>query len=228
MIRGYIGLLGMGKTISMVNDSIDALRKGQKVITNTPFAWRFERKFNKENPNYKVLNGKEYYVPTFIDNPTQFKKALFNETNCLICIDEASILLSSYDWQKMSLDFIMKFAQARKYGLDIFYTSQGFNHTVKRLRDLTNEVVACKKYMPFGFNFITNTTYDPDFFAQRVIANSTAENKYVLKRKTIYSGRLKKLYSAYDTMFKVGSNMLTDEEKAVHNLPSVDLTQFIK
>lgn len=181
MIRAYIGLLGQGKTLSMINDASELLAKGRKVFTNVPF---------------HLQDGTQAtYLPGKV-----FEQALKSEVNALFLIDEASIVLPSYFWNQLSSDYIIRFAQARKYGLDIFYTSQGYKHTIKRLRDLTNEIVKCTKHNLFGIEFIKNVTYDPEYFDYKIISGTDFEKKFILKKKIINQKKLKKLYKMYDTM----------------------------
>lgn len=200
MIRGYIGLLGEGKTLSMINDSVDFLvpkkkeEFGRRIITNVPFVWKHR--------------GTEY-KPIFYEGK-QFERALLTEVNALFLIDEASIVFPSYFWNKLSGSYLMRFAQARKYGLDIFFTSQGWNHTIKRLRDLTNIVVKCEKVkVPFYGTIMRNIHYNPDFFMNKIMLSPQMERKYILGRKFITKGRQNKLFKAYDTMFTISASALT-------------------
>jgi hypothetical protein len=187
MIRAYVGLLGEGKTISMINDAIYHLERGRKIITNVDFMWK---------------KGGKVFRPDF-RTARDFERALFTEDNCIFLIDEASIFFPSYFWNKLSMDYIIKFAQARKYGLDIYYTSQGYNHTIKRLRDLTNVVVKCKRSHIGKFDlWIKNTWYDPEFFDIKIF-NDEIEKKYILYSRRILRGRLHKLFKSYDTMYKI-------------------------
>lgn len=194
MIRAYIGLLGMGKTLSMVNDGVELMEKGKRVISNFPIKWKYK---GKEIESIS-LTGKD------------FENSFMLESDALFLIDEASIVLPNYYWNKLPGEFLLKFAQSRKYGLDIFFTSQGYNHTVKRLRDITNEVVRCEKRKVFGGDVFVNITYNPEYFEQRIISSLDVEKRYILKRKFIFGGKIRKLYKAYDTMFKVKSSALLD------------------
>lgn len=209
MIRAYIGLLGSGKTLSMVNDASDLLKTGRRVFTNVPF---------------RLLDSQN--TPTFL-NGKQFEYALKTETNALFLIDEASIVLPSYYWNKLSSDYIIRFAQARKYGLDIFYTSQGWNHTVRRLRDLTNEVVKCSKYTIAKWDFIKNTTFDPEYFDQKVISGTDFEKKFIIANKTLFPKTLKRLYKMYDTyhLITTSTTMGVGLEE-IPDKPVIDSTDY--
>jgi len=193
MIKAYVGLLGQGKTISMINDAIPLLERGYKIISNVPFSWKYK---------------KEVLQPDYMANARDFKQKLFMAVNTVILVDEASIVWSSYDWEKMPVELIMKFAQSRKYGLHFFYTSQGFGHTIKRLRDLTNVVVKCERVDVFGVRMIRNLAYNPEFFDFNMTPPIEMEKKYILRRKIISPFRLQKLYKSYNTYHRVAFNDL--------------------
>lgn len=192
MIKAYIGLLGEGKTLSMINDSIPHLTRGKKVVTNVPFTWKHKGKWLMPD----VVSSKDFH------------KRLLEEENALFLIDEAAIVFPSHFWNKLSGDFLIKFAQARKYGLDIYYTSQGWNHTVKRLRDLTNLAVQCKKHNVLGLPLFSNIVYNPEFFTYKIMPQAEIERKFILGRKFIFANRAKKLYKAYDTKFLIGNEAI--------------------
>jgi len=213
MIKSYIGLLGEGKTLSMIADAVEYLKQGKKVVTNTPFYYPTKgTKKDKENPNYKVgQDGKSGFFPEFEPDGRKFMSLLFASSNCLFVVDEAAIVWSAYDWNKMGSQYIMKFAQARKYGLDIFFTTQGYSHVVRRVRDLTNFVVKCYKTEVFGQMTISNIYYDPEFFAQRIISSPQVEAKYIKKRKILLPWDVKKVYTYYDTFYKVDFNAFQNQ-----------------
>jgi len=180
MIKGYIGLLGMGKTLNAVGDLMEIMKDGRRVISNTPIDFSHK--------------GKEHHAE-FINDGLMFQQKLLTEENATFFIDEASIFFPSQFWNKLSGSYIMKFAQARKYGVDIYYTSQGYNHTIKRIRDLTNIVTKCTawKIPILNIPIFNATEYDPEFFAQRIISSPSVEARYILKRKTLYPSKYKKI-----------------------------------
>jgi len=196
MIKGYIGLLGMGKTLNMVYDLMEILKQGRRVISNTPidFVWK-----------------KSEYHAEFVNNGNEFQDKLLHEENCVFAIDEASIFFPNYFWNKLSGEYIMKFAQARKYRTDIYYTSQGYNHTIKRIRDLTNIVTKCTTInLPFlRIPIFRAIDYDPEFFAQRIISTPAVEKRYILRTRTLYPSKYRPVFKAYQTMHRVQASALT-------------------
>jgi hypothetical protein len=220
MIVGYTGLAGEGKTLSMVNDAIPYLLSGKTVYSNTPFSIKISKRqkhkiyskyLNMLRRGYKVKepNIKDDRIYAIYLAGKDFEIALKTAIDCLFCVDEAGIYLSNYKWNKLDDDYVMKFAQTRKYGLDLFYTSQRLNHTVKRLRDLTNLLIQCKKLSVFGFTFFRSIYYDPEFNEIKVF-NIEQEQRYILKRKYIWPWQTKKLYDSYNSNFIVDSSSLLD------------------
>lgn len=190
MIRAYTGLLGYGKTLSMVNDAMMQIKNGVKVFTNTPFT------------------GAEFLPKK------HFEQAILNTTNAVFCIDEAAIVFPNYFWNHLPVDFLLRFAQSRKYGLHIFYTTQRLNHTVKRLRDLTNIVVKCRKVQVFGhWDFFENTYYDPEYFDFKIMTDTEVEKKFILGKKWILPPQVARIYRAYDTFYTVDHNLDMAKEK---------------
>jgi len=206
MIKGYIGLLGMGKTLNMVGDLMELMKDGRRIISNTPISFQYK--------------GKELHAE-FINDGLEFQSALLNESNATFAIDEASIFFPSQFWNKLTGAYIMKFAQARKYGVDIYYTSQGYNHTIKRIRDLTNLVVKCTAWrIPLTkLQIFDATTYDPEFFAQRIISSPAVERRYILGRKRLYPAQYKKIMRAYQTMYRIQASALTSIDQG--DIPTI-------
>lgn len=193
MIRAYTGLLGSGKTLSMVNDARQLLIEGNKIFTNTPFAF--------------MHKGKEYR-PIFLQNPKDIEQKILTESDAVFCIDEAAIVFPNYFWNNLPIDYLLRFAQSRKYGLHFMYTTQRLNHTVKRLRDLTNIVVKVRKIRLFQrWDFYENIYYDPEYFDFKVMSGTEMEKKFILGRKWILPNRARLLYNSYQTLYTVGHGL---------------------
>ena len=199
MIRAYVGLMGEGKTLSMVNDALARVRQGQQVFSNVPFfniKWSgFERKkgFPFVKKKYKLDKLQPHIV-----NTKDLEELIISQDNALFCIDEANIVFPSYYWKKLSPEYLIRFCQTRKVRVDLFYTSQGFTHTVIRLRELTNEVIKCEHRWFFGRQFFINTAYDPEKF-DRDFSTEFQEKRARIWQKRIYWSRAKYLFECFDT-----------------------------
>jgi len=194
MIKGYVGLLGKGKTLNMVYDLMNLMRKGRRVISNTPIEFKEKGKI---------------YKAEFVGNGKAFTESIITSWNCTIAIDEASVFLPSNFWHKLPPEYIMKFAQSRKYGCDFYYTTQGIGHTIKRLRDLTNMIAKCTRhrylYLPFT-PFVYNAEfYDPMFFATRITTRKNSR-RFVIFSRTLYPSEYKRVFQAYSTKFVVANS----------------------
>jgi len=211
MIRAYIGLLGEGKNFSMVADAIDQIKKGRRVISNFPINFRYWKK--SYSSIYKA--GKD------------FEDSFLSEENALFLIDEAPIVLPNYYWNKLPGEFLLKFAQSRKYGLDIFYTSQGFTHTVKRLRDITNEVVRCERRKVLGMQMFSNIVYNPDYFEGRIMPSIEIEKRFIIRRKIVNIFDTAWIFKAYDTFYKVRHSALLDIDTSKLEKPVLDTLQTL-
>jgi hypothetical protein len=105
----------------------------------------------------------------------------------LILLDEGQIMADARAWAKIPSEVLQAWAQLRKNRLDMFYTTQGFEHVDTRLRDLTAEVIRFK----------------------RAFGRWVWVFKHVPGKKEIISKKLVKLDSSifrlYDTFEKIGN-----------------------
>jgi len=204
MIRAYVGLMGEGKTLSMVNDALARLRAGQKVYSNVPFR------------NLKTgFFDKNYKVQPIIVGTKELEDLIITQDNALFCIDEANIVFPSYYWKKLNPEYLMRFCQTRKVKVDLFYTSQGFTHTVIRLRELTNEVVKCEHRYFFGNQFFINTGYDPEKY-DRDFTTEFQEQRAMIWRKRIYWNRAKYLFKCFDTLHIIDTSTVMGIQKGIN------------
>jgi len=207
MIRAYVGLLGQGKTLSMINDALPHLYAGRKVFTNTPFKLELIESLGLISKIMRKKAGHELLLPHFMEKGEDFRRALKTETDSLFLIDEASIVFSTYAADLLSGDYVMRFAQSRKFGNDIYYTTQSFTHTHKRLRDLSNEVVRCSyRRLPLLGALVGNVAFNPERFLNPKMP-SKFEKDFILWKRWIFGEKLKFLYRCYDTSFVVRDSM---------------------
>jgi len=204
MIRAYVGLMGEGKTLSMVNDALERVRQGQRVYSNVPFKNAKSGLFDR---NYKLQ-------PTIVGTQ-DLENLIITQDNALFCIDEANIVFPSYYWKKLNPEYLIRFCQTRKVKVDLFYTSQGFSHTVVRLRELTNEVIKCEHRFFFGQQFFINTAYDPEKFA-RDFVTAYQEARARIWQKRIYWARANYLFKCFDTYHIIDTSTVMGIEKGIN------------
>jgi len=165
MIRGYLGLPGAGKTFSMVNDAWQLFRKNpQQVYTN--------------------MAGLRFPEAIYVDG----LDGLLHVDNGLVLFDEAGVSLSSRYWQSVSRDLLMRFAQVRKNGLDLWWTSQHENRVDTVLREISNEYVRCQR----TGRLLSKTTWLPEDKKAHVARSITPMSKTV--------------YDLYDTLEVIASH----------------------
>lgn len=139
MIRIYIGLLGSGKTLSMVRDMIKDKQKGKKIITN--LVTNFE----------KTEISKEFFEDFSKDKTEE----LFDVT---LGIDELHIFLDSRrSTSKKNTATSYFILQTRKRRVTLRGTSQFFNQIEVRLRNVTDYLTQCESFIKKGKQFIKVT-----------------------------------------------------------------------
>jgi len=199
MIKGYTGMFGYGKTLWLVHDVMEEMKKGRRVISNTPIEFKHKKDILKAQ---------------YISDRHLFAQYLKTESNCLFVIDEAGIFLPNNYWEKMPFELTAKLMQSRKYDTDFYYTVQRFGHTVIKLRDLTNILVKCvrkKSFLSFLNTVFYAYEFDPEIADAKIPFSSPLAKDYLLRTRKMYPTKYKKVFPAYDTMFKVVESVLNED-----------------
>lgn len=202
MIKAYIGRVGSGKTLNMIYDLVKSMYHGRRVISNTPINTLYAPPFCKPR----------WCKSTFVRRGEDFLHALEYEQNCTIAMDEAAIFFPAQYWNKLPAEVLIKLAENRKFHCDIWYTTQGYAHTVKRLRDMTQLVHSCRKHWFLGWTTFQMKTFLPEFFY-----GMPTENKYkayYLGQRVLWPSLRRRAYKAYDTNYIIDfSAMMKIKEK---------------
>lgn len=199
MIRQYIGRLGEGKTTMMIYDAWDYLinaRGKYRIITNQPIII---------NKGKKVIS----YKPTEREELVQ---RFMNDYNTLFLLDEIHLLFPSYDRQYLTPDLQARLSYMRKYGNALLYTSQGYNHVHKRIRDITNEVAKVRRTKMGLFWKHIATYYDPEGLNMGGIIDPY-DDKYVIQRRYAWRWRIREIYNSFDTTYATTSDKMEGEFK---------------
>lgn len=122
MVEGFTGLPGSGKTYFLTKISLERLKKKQPVFAN----------FH--------IPGVSYY---------QNLREIFTVRKGLILVDEINLVCPSRWWNKFPPELAYFWSQTRKFGLDIYWTSQHIDRVDKIIREISNYVWWIKKF-PFG------------------------------------------------------------------------------
>ena len=121
MIRCYTGLLGSGKSYSMVADAVKWLKDNRGMVYTNMAGLRF--------PEAVYFSGIQ---------------DIMGLRSGLVLLDEASVALSSRFWADVPREILTRFAQLRKHGLDLWYTAQDEARVDTVLREITNEFMRCR------------------------------------------------------------------------------------
>ena len=165
-IRIYSGLFGYGKTLGTVDY---VLRMYQKYKVNI-------------YSNIKLIGVP--YTP--LEN---FKQIIEAPGNTIILIDELSTVFNSRQWQDFPIDLLFQLLQVRKNRKQLVCTAQRFEHVDKAIRDVTADVVCCRKY----YRYCILTAYDAWDYEH------TPLNVYLQPKYKIMYLATDKLYNSYDT-----------------------------
>lgn len=233
VMRCYSGLFGRGKTLSAVHE----IRRLYKRYNGLPVWDERQKQFVKQN--ILILSNVHFndvpYIPlTSLSEVVSeaYKNKNFDlqhktRTVIYVLIDEASVQLNSRSFkQNISADFLNTLLTCRHYHMSMFYTSQRFNLTDKLLRDVTQEVVECKKLWRFQIQY----TYD----AWQLENSSRPDTVPSIKNGGWFVRD--RDYKAYDTLATVDNlkkkveegDMLSDDEILTRRAGVIDYSAVIE
>jgi len=176
-IRIYVGMFGTGKSLSAVNYvRRNALKYKLNVLSNIHL---------KDIPYTPLVNYQQ-----IIEAPA----------NTIILIDEISTVFNSRSWKDFNINLLFQLLQCRKNRKELVCTAQRFAHVDKLIRDITGEVIVCRK----TWRVCTNVAYDGWDYE-----NSAAQFAIVPLWKYVYCAT-NDLYNAYDTDEIIDNTKRTD------------------
>jgi len=153
MIVIFTGLPGSGKSYKLGRTAVDLLYRNKK----------YHQKYGKKRMLYTNLQlgeavAKEFegYVATWSD-----LRELTPLRDCDVIIDEVATYFDARLWETLSLEMRRWLAQHRKFGIEIYGTSQDFAQVDKAFRRLTSDLLYLSKL--FGSRDISATKPPPKF-----------------------------------------------------------------
>lgn len=165
-LRIYVGMFGTGKSLSAVRYVRSQCRKYHlNVISNIVL---------KDIPYTPLINYQQ-----IIDAPP----------NTIILIDEVSTVFNARSWKDFNINLLFQLLQCRKNRKQLVCTAQRFSHVDKLLRDITAEVIVCRK----DWRICRNYAYDGWDYE-----NTPAQFAIRPLWKFCYVAT-NKLYNSYDT-----------------------------
>lgn len=155
MIVGWTGLPGASKTTQLAKTAVDLLYRNRKfyektgrirpIVSNIRFSPIVESEFNGPN---QILYWSDL-------------EQLVTVRDADVLIDEAMVYFDSRSWEHLSLDVRRWLAQHRKYGVDIYFTSQEFMQVDIAFRRLVSNLFYLTKLV--GSRDISATLPPPRF-----------------------------------------------------------------
>lgn len=132
-LRIYVGMFGTGKTLSAVEYvRRNAIKYNLNVLSN----------IHLTDIKYTPLVN----YSQIIDSPG----------NTIVLIDEISTVLNAREWKNFNINLLFQLLQCRKDKKELVGTAQRFAHVDKLIRDITAEVIVCRK----RWRVCTNVAYD--------------------------------------------------------------------
>lgn len=183
MIYHVTGGLGSGKTMFAVQQVVDAILTGKKVITNVRLVdgWDYiltRHQLGGLSPFVRYLKS-DYirmidfqlglarsYLPlySYHNNILEACNSALElgsapEKTRLFVFDEAQIFINAREWQKSSKVIIEFFTQSRKLGFDVYIISQdkdSIDRQVRCLADMQYVLKNLSNIRPFGIKIFPN------------------------------------------------------------------------
>jgi len=146
MIVIFTGLPGSGKSYKLGKTCIDLLYRNAKAYAQALAVWeKGEQKQAKPLPrvlytNLKLSEEVEHEFPEFIRYWTELRE-LTPLRDADVIIDEVATYFDARLWETLSLEMRRWLAQHRKFGVEIYGTSQDFAQVDKAFRRLTSNLL---------------------------------------------------------------------------------------
>jgi len=147
MIVLFTGLPGAGKSLKMADTLVNILYRNQKIHKKYGILRRVYS-------NLKLTTAVEKEFSTYINYWTD-PAELIKIRNADVFWDEIATHLDSTQWQNMSLEIKRWLQQHRKFGIEIYGTTQDFAMIDKSMRRMTSDLFYLSKL--FGSRDISST-----------------------------------------------------------------------
>lgn len=165
MITAYVGLPGSGKTYGLVLEALKHLKHNKNVYSNFDIKIQGVTRIYGFTDLLKIRHG-------------------------VVLLDELNLWFPSRLWNKIPPDILSLWAQSRKRGIDVYYSTQHLDRVDKIIREVTNYVIRCNVITIFGLQLFLYSCYQPEDWNK--------EKRRALFRKVIrFRQSVASLYDTY-------------------------------
>lgn len=154
----YCGYFGYGKTLSLVHKVTGLYRRYDGLLV-----WCSRRK-KFVTQRVQVLSNVDLAIPyeqlnslSQVCNAPKLAEAYDDAhdtlTTTIVCMDELSVQMNSRSFKdNINAYFLNTLMCCRHYHVSFYGSAQRFQHVDKMLRDVTRNVIQCRKYWRFEVN----------------------------------------------------------------------------
>ena len=185
MITAYVGLPGTGKTYGLVLEALKGIKQERKVYSNFDIAIDGIVRIKGFSDLVKVRDG-------------------------LVILDELNLWFPSRLWQSIPPEILSLWAQSRKRGIDLIYSTQHLDRVDKVIREVTNYVIRCNSVSLFSLQFFIYTTYQPEDWDKQ--NRRSLGRRIVLFRQSVAS-----LYDTYQIIEDIATILEREAKLKSHS-----------
>lgn len=190
MIVIFSGLPGSGKSYKLGRTVVDILYRNREAYSKAVRAWRKEPIGVPPQPrilwtNLKIAEKVEIEFAGFIKYWTELRQ-LTPLRDVDVVIDEVATYFDARLWETLSLEMRRWLSQHRKFGIEIYGTTQDFAQVDKAFRRLTSDLVYLQKLV--GSRDISATKAPPKYIWGVCIVSTLDPVRYDEEKSKFLSG----------------------------------------
>lgn len=168
MIAVFSGLPGAGKSLKLARTAVDLLYRNRRYFEK---GGKRRILYTNLKLSKKVLDEFGEFIQDWVD-----PASLVPLRNCDVLWDEIATHLDATQWANMSLELKRWLQQHRKFGIEIYGTTQDFAQIDKSFRRLTSDLVHLVKLM--GSRDISATRPNPKYIWVLSLVRTLDPTKY--------------------------------------------------
>lgn len=196
LMRAVVGKVGSGKTWYVVIEAMEALMRGQVVVSNVEFNWPVVESYCRSRGCSVPRENVRYFDTLEVSENPGILLELLCEDSCLV-FDEIHLALDARNWKENSARggaFQDLLTQARKLKIDCWFISQSEANVDSRVIRQCTHIVRCANWLhvPFMGRLFP--------FPLTLAKTCQADGKTVLTKRWLWrGGKVGKLYNTRQT-----------------------------